>query len=556
VELTTRQGLVEHLAALETDVHPGPALPAFVEAIQGDDVATDAVLVLAEDAFADRDFQCDLSASKLSPVLIATVNRAGDFTLRSRTGRGSMVLRTAKLDLEMLFRKPKTKRVPLLDPSRRRDLPAIFSVRPFPLRIPKNWKPKSMGRVEGVGVLEVDGKGRLLLWDMPGLGPRQVADELPRGTLLWHHPDVIEGRIIVVVGHLNNAQMTLVVFHRDSEEVEQYSLRLTEKSYRCISSHQGMLFAISNKQVESFGLLHGEPCGRLVLDDGIRWSRDRFFLSANAVKWYALSHDAQKPVFNFFSMGAGMWGSLILGYFDQQGIDGPIGVTNEGHLHFTATSQQTRVEHGLKHPITLDAISRCGTALALSGKTAVSDATCRVRVEVPSGKTTTARWDSIASVEGFDEYVRPLSLRSRFHAIGVHSSRQSLMLLGRSAFTLMFDEKTWEIYLRPADPSAVRSPALNFVHLSETSRRRDALRIATWPDGSRAFLDTRGLLHLQSADTSIPEVSIILRDGPFAGWCADGTLWGPRYFTGVKHDRRQTGHVWQNAIEPFVRRLP
>jgi hypothetical protein len=556
VELTTRKGLVEHLAALETDAHPGAALPEFVEAIQGDEVDTDAVLVLAEDAFADRDFQSALSASKMSPLLIATVNRAGDFTLRSRTVRGSVVVREAKLDLETLFRKPKRKHVQLLDPSIKRDLPAILSMKPFPLRIPKNWNPKAMVRVEGVGVLEVDGKGRLLLWDRFGLGPRQLADDLPRGTLLWHYPDLVEGRIIAVVGHLNNAQITLVVVHRDSEEVEQHPLSLAEKSYRCISSHQGVLFAISNKQVESFGLLQGEPCGRLALDNEMRWSRDRFFLSANGVKWYAVSHDGQQPVFNFFSMGAGMWGSHILAYFDQHGIDGPIGVTNEGHLHVTASNQQSRVEHGLKPSITVDAISRRGTAVILSGKTSLGDFPCRLRVEVPSGKTSTVGNDAISCVEGFHEFVRPLSLRSRFHSIGLHTKLRSLVLLGKENLGLVYKADERQFILGSVYRSHIGEPILPFHPLSETSHRRDPLRLATWPDGSKAFLDTRGLLHLQSADKSIPEVSIVLRNGPLAGWCADGTLWGPRYFTGAEDDQGPTRHVWETAIEPFVRRLP
>jgi hypothetical protein len=96
---------------------------------------------------------------------------------------------------------------------------------------------------------------------------------------------------------------------------------------------------------------------------------------------------------------------------------------------------------------------------------------------------------------------------------------------------------------------------LLFAALCREGQYSYQMRSAAWPDGSKVFLDMRGLLHLQSADTSIPEVSIVLKDGPLAGWCADGTLWGPMYFTGVLHDEAATRHVWDGAIEPFVRRL-
>jgi hypothetical protein len=58
------------------------------------------------------------------------------------------------------------------------------------------------------------------------------------------------------------------------------------------------------------------------------------------------------------------------------------------------------------------------------------------------------------------------------------------------------------------------------------------LRRAVWNDGSEAFLDTRGLLHLRSANINIPELSIVLTSGPLSGWSADGRYWGDRYFIG------------------------
>ena len=50
--------------------------------------------------------------------------------------------------------------------------------------------------------------------------------------------------------------------------------------------------------------------------------------------------------------------------------------------------------------------------------------------------------------------------------------------------------------------------------------------------GSRAFLDSRGLLHLKSSDPKVPEVTLVLSEPNLAGWCSNGDLWGEKYYTG------------------------
>jgi hypothetical protein len=53
-----------------------------------------------------------------------------------------------------------------------------------------------------------------------------------------------------------------------------------------------------------------------------------------------------------------------------------------------------------------------------------------------------------------------------------------------------------------------------------------------WDDGSEVLADSRGLLHLKSADSSIPEITIVMIMGKAtACWAADGRVCGPAYFT-------------------------
>ena len=77
---------------------------------------------------------------------------------------------------------------------------------------------------------------------------------------------------------------------------------------------------------------------------------------------------------------------------------------------------------------------------------------------------------------------------------------------------------------------AARSPR----SIPRPRRKASAIRlqVARWEDGSLAWLDSRGMLHLKSSDRSIPEVTLVLRDGALAGWTSEGRTFGMAYFAG------------------------
>lgn len=79
----------------------------------------------------------------------------------------------------------------------------------------------------------------------------------------------------------------------------------------------------------------------------------------------------------------------------------------------------------------------------------------------------------------------------------------------------------------------------------------------TWPDGSTAWVDSRGLLHLRSADTRLPQVTVVLIvDQPTAAWADDGTVCGPDYFTGLTPPRRLPApQFYRQYLQPFIDRL-
>jgi hypothetical protein len=78
-----------------------------------------------------------------------------------------------------------------------------------------------------------------------------------------------------------------------------------------------------------------------------------------------------------------------------------------------------------------------------------------------------------------------------------------------------------------------QATASDLTPATEGPTNRVLTRRFTWPNGSEALIDARGLVHLRSADATVPEMSLLLVIGqPTAAWAADGTVCGPDYFTG------------------------
>lgn len=554
VDLTTRNGLHDHLAALETDLHPGLALPAFAQALTECERESDAVLILSEDVLADRVFQRALSDSALPAVLIATLNREGNFTLHARSGRGTRVVREAKLDLELLYQSPKKKITPLIDPDKKRDEPAIFGVKPFPLRIPATFDPNRMARVAGLGVLSFTRDRRLLLYDDPKLGPVQLADNLPPGSLIWHLSYAYEKCAFAVVGELSDSRLWLVRVV-EGTEVKTFPLDCGDISCRGVSYH-GFVFTIHRDHVQGFNCFNGEKTGSLSLH-GFHWTGGRFFKSFSGVEGctlHALSGDGMQPRMELIASERKI-GATVNALFDRAGEDGPIAVLENGNLYGTASLRTHEVAHVLETPVTFAAVSRSAERVAIVGRTKGGGPEVIKVIDVATGKVETGQKPYREAVEQFRKDVRVRSLRVHFLSVGVDLNTHSLVLISRS-------RQQWRLHLKHVglfltetnDTLAKIQPFLMALKLPE---RGFLVWKAEWPDGSVAYLDSRGLLHLRSADRSIPEISIVLPDnGYLAGWCADGTAWGSIYFTGDVDNPSRTRHVYQKAIEPFVKRLP
>ena len=82
-----------------------------------------------------------------------------------------------------------------------------------------------------------------------------------------------------------------------------------------------------------------------------------------------------------------------------------------------------------------------------------------------------------------------------------------------------------------------------------------SLRVAKWADGSRLWIDSRGLMHLQSSDQLIPEATFMLNVSGVAVWTSDGTMHGSPYYIDPSRPSISAEQVRDLILTPFIERL-
>ena len=61
------------------------------------------------------------------------------------------------------------------------------------------------------------------------------------------------------------------------------------------------------------------------------------------------------------------------------------------------------------------------------------------------------------------------------------------------------------------------------------------------------------MLHMRSSDRSLPEMTLVLRDGALAGWTSEGWTFG--MITLRQDGSRQRRYAYDNILEAFVAAL-
>jgi hypothetical protein len=117
--------------------------------------------------------------------------------------------------------------------------------------------------------------------------------------------------------------------------------------------------------------------------------------------------------------------------------------------------------------------------------------------------------------------------------------------------SILFAEQ--RIFIRKENPGGWPNLLpLSFSPLPVPASLGCSLQVAEWSNGSKAFLDSRGMLHLKSHDPSLAEISLVLSDGEVAGWTSDGYVCGPSFF--FEDQRPSNPQKVFRRIEDFLSR--
>lgn len=528
-DLSTRQGLVDHLKVLDPQIHPGEALGDLTRWMQTEEHETDVILVTCHEVLADREFQEWLKEFGEAIEFLATVSRAGEFQLLQRTVHGTRLLRKAHLDLDQLLTSPKSPKstLPLVDPSVPTNLPAILRLQQFPLRLSHHLTAQQSWRVRYHGALSITNDRRLMHWDDPRLGAKQLTDQLSSRRLLWCQTHAEKGCTRFVVGKAGKPELQLGLVDLEQGHCVLRPVDTSAAHVHAVCSHAGVLFVIHRHEIDVCDLFTGERITTTSTPRRFRWSHGRFFRRGDL--WKALSFDGVKPRFQSVKSQRGTLSNLI----DVEGIQGPVGLgtmdRNEFGLFILDDFFPLKEIHS---SFRLEQVARDGTRVLARNGVYLAD---RVIIDVLNKRSIPIRTESHEALDSeLWHLVRPRHYRNRIRAIAGQGGGL-LLQTSWEIFSLNFDESQSRIQIQLVPSKRdFAIPMREFRPVPAPPGVGYKLQMAEWNDGSRAFLDSRGLLHLKSSDPRISEISFVLYDEQVAGWCANGEKWGEEYYTGVK----------------------
>jgi len=540
VDLSTRAGLIDHLQCLETSAHPGKAFAALLEKEAfNDDI--DLILVTHRDVLSDRKFDALVAeGSQRRSWFAAAVDREGGFRFCAIGAAGRRELRRATLKLEQILAGPPEKAHAAIVTKGDADLPVVFAMKPFPLRLPTIPDPQLAAVTRDNGLVAVTKDRTLLYWPSSKIGGLQLTDQMPAGSIraVHVHDDWAAAYVLIAPspggerGENERGACYLLRAELSGQDVSFKPLPTNQANFVGSVFHRHWVYLIGKTHAEAFALASGARVGSVALPAGARWKFGRFM--QGAISYWALNFNGsalelvdvptmpQPPSF----------------VFEHANSDGPLGLFPDGSIRSIADPPKISIDPPVAgfqlhadHPV---------AAIAPDGRRiAVREFGKQYFVSVSPGQ----RYQALRMAG--ERAVRMPAIHNALSTWGDLSRRfGSIFRAGNGALTLVSsrDLCKYEIALvgsgalslvklgryGPADP-----PAVSFKRRPRRMNVGYDLYEAKWADGSVAFLDGRGLLHLKSSDSSVPQVTLVLMKGrPLAGWSSDGKTFGSDYFHG------------------------
>lgn len=528
VDLFSRAGLIAHLGALEVDAHPGAALSAFAKAAPAQE-HQQSVLITHRDALDDPDFRKALAAADIDSGFVAVVDRLGRFEMHSLPLARRRPVCEADLDIASVFAEPGA--AVALQSRPQSNLPAILGQNPFPFLLP------IAGRVD-CWVSDAAGTSYIILNDRRLVqirdqhrGGRVLAANLSGGLTLWM--GCVNETLHAVKAAASQRPGRLLSFSLPCGPLRTIDL---PSSVHLLALHQcgDVLLLIGTQEVHALSLKDGHILA--TAKRRARWMHGRFISFEGRMQF--ITWDGTSIQFKPLTLPSQHSPGDIVRLFDREGLDGPWFVHRDGTIYSTAGAEAIRAPVPPANSRGIDAahVSRDGHRVLLQ----IRDPQWSCIMDLKSGRAEPPHRGRMIDLN----VVPPLPIRNLFRVIDcIAPLPDGIALRGRKGRwrTITLDSGNRErMHLRDAGLGLGTPVGMPFPDQPVHTDHACTLRAAKWPNGSRVFLDSRGLLHFKSHDPMLPEVSLVMADGEVAGWTSMGACCGPDFFF---ENRGRAGNV-------------
>jgi hypothetical protein len=528
-DLLSRDGLVKHLTALDTYAHPGAAMKPFFAQF-AKQAEMEAVLIANRDSISDPDFRRHLADIQWKRFYIATVDRDGHFELVALP-QGQKPVCQAEISLDALFPAgPARPGSRLLDPAHSGDLPLILNVEPFPFLLPVVGRIQSSLPLKAGGGMAVLQDGRLMRWDGPRRGAATLVQRLPHGRVLWVGTSEDEANVHVLKLITASGEASLTTWNAATNDSKTVEFTLSRSLPREVYARDGVLFVLSETEASAWELKDARFISKVRLLSPARFTNGRFYRGPRG-EWGFLANDGGTLRLTHLSIPDPLKNAELAAVFDREGYheSGPWMITRDGRIYSgngtCISNLGIRVSHA--H------ISRDGHKILLMGEDEKSFRLVDLQHGIARPITFPHRRAMYADAPGLVETVAvppTCSMRLKFTEIAVLRDQEIMLRSGKGGWSVIsMAGNTLRLSPTPAT-EALAVFISKFERIPTPPELNVRLKVATLPNGSRAWLDDRGLLHLKPGDKTKPEVSLTLTDGPMAAGSSDGLICGNPFF--------------------------
>ena len=526
-DLTRKAELTKHLGALELNDHPAAALEQLAHA-QDAEQAIDLVVITHERTLTDSTFRLPTALPEDTHIYLVGVNREGDIAMFLATPQGLRPLKQAKLDLGRLL---PTSAPVVLDKNAR--FPAIFSQEPFPfLLVPPDLIADLNLTTNDYGA-GVNQTGTVWYWSLTRIGARQLrARPLPGTPVLFEHDET--AGCLVLLKYEPTKLHLLRWFGQPLAPVEVSTIEDVPSKPKSTFRRHGLLYLLYENKTDIIDLATGEILARTPSNSSYAKIGEGFYRRfPNEIG--SLGWNGRELVWEPLRMRPPVPGREVLNVFQRQGLEGPWYIDSAGDIHQTCTpygSLHVKMPAG-----TTPEVSSDGHVLWIptEGGMGVFQS---LKGDVPRSPRPSKgpRWKQRVPAPQW-------SIRTKFTHVALETSGHIALRSQKGSWArieLNQKQTAFIFYAMATEAAPHESARVGFKSIPSPPETDYTLAEATWPgSGSRIILDSRGMLHLQSGDVRIPEVSLVLAESnSLPAWSSDGLTVGPAILRGPLRRRR------------------